>query len=416
MSKKEKTKTATSPSRRLKIWEVEQCYLCSIVGTCLSVVEMKKVTKKLKGVSTIGLTDYDLHSTFIDLVKSFSDNSRVVNKALDKKYQLSVRQVGRAKSAQDLLDFWEYGKENDRMAGSYWAIMTHPATTGKVIKAVYGEVHMQSHQACCSNRRLAKKVRELQDKEVILKEALQVAHNDSRIRSAWQQEEIAELKLQVEKFQALETLLKKANDKIQALEQGAEVAEFKETISQLQADKVKSERTISRLKEALNTISLQHEKISKKNEQLSSEIDESRHENHTLQSLLQTDNVDCKCQGCEESHCPGPDLCGRRLLYVGGKPNMVPHYRKLVESRGGKFIHHDGGKEEQRTSLCKMLVQADAVICPINCVSHDACLRAKRFCKSSSKPFVTMRSAGLSALARGLEQIAHNTPANQVEN
>ena len=52
-----------------------------------------------------------------------------------------------------------------------------------------------------------------------------------------------------------------------------------------------------------------------------------------------------------------------------------------------------------------MLTTADAVLCPIDCVSHDACNCVKKMCKRFQKPFVLMRSAGLSSLAKGLSEI-----------
>jgi len=84
---------------------------------------------------------------------------------------------------------------------------------------------------------------------------------------------------------------------------------------------------------------------------------------------------------------------------------MVPHYKQLVEKHGGRFIHHDGGKEASRNILPKMLGSADAVLCPVDCVSHYACNCVKKICKRYQKPFVMMRSSGLSSLAKGLSDI-----------
>ena len=48
------------------------------------------------------------------------------------------------------------------------------------------------------------------------------------------------------------------------------------------------------------------------------------------------------------------------------------------------------------------------MLCPVDCVSHGACLRAKRFCKRAAKPFVPLRSAGLSSFVGGLRLIAEH--------
>jgi hypothetical protein len=124
--------------------------------------------------------------------------------------------------------------------------------------------------------------------------------------------------------------------------------------------------------------------------------------------LLQFMNQEEPCEICADQDtekCPGRNLCGQTVLYVGGLNKMVPHYRQMVENLGGCFIHHDGGKEVSRNILPKMLITADAVLCPIDCVSHDACNCVKKMCKQNRKPFVLMRSASLSSLARGLTHI-----------
>jgi hypothetical protein len=53
-----------------------------------------------------------------------------------------------------------------------------------------------------------------------------------------------------------------------------------------------------------------------------------------------------------------------------------------------------------------MIHSADAVLCPVDCVSHDACLRIKRLCKRAAKRFVPLRSASLSAFIVGLQEVA----------
>lgn len=114
--------------------------------------------------------------------------------------------------------------------------------------------------------------------------------------------------------------------------------------------------------------------------------------------------VDCgTCDEKSQNSCRGIGLSGKTVLYVGGRANMISHYRQMVEKYGGICLHHDGGKERSRNLLPRMLSGADVVLCPIDCVSHDACKCVKKMCKRSCKPFVMMRSSGLSSLAKGLE-------------
>jgi Uncharacterized protein conserved in bacteria (DUF2325) len=124
-----------------------------------------------------------------------------------------------------------------------------------------------------------------------------------------------------------------------------------------------------------------------------------------------------ECDGLEAVLRSGPangtgdtppvlDLTGRRVVYVGGRAGLIPHLRALVERSNGTFIHHDGGMQENDARLGDVLSQGDAILCPVDCVSHGACTMAKRVCKQRATPFVPLRSSGLSAFVCGLRQIA----------
>ena len=71
----------------------------------------------------------------------------------------------------------------------------------------------------------------------------------------------------------------------------------------------------------------------------------------------------------------------------------------------GRFDHHDGGREDNRQRLEVMLGSADAVFCATDCVSHDAYLRLKRYCKRHRKPCFLLRSSGMGCFAQALAGI-----------
>lgn len=105
--------------------------------------------------------------------------------------------------------------------------------------------------------------------------------------------------------------------------------------------------------------------------------------------------------------CPqtGLPCAARCLLYVGGRVRLCRHYRALAEQNGWSFMHHDGGLEAGLGRLAAVLPRADAVICPVDCVSHGAMQRIRHFCKQSPTQLVLLRSASLSAFARALERL-----------
>ena len=71
-------------------------------------------------------------------------------------------------------------------------------------------------------------------------------------------------------------------------------------------------------------------------------------------------------------------------------------------------------EEEPPDALLRALPSVDCVFCPVSCVSHDACLRAKRACQKLNTPFVPLRSAGQSAFAKALRSLVEGDGHGQV--
>ena len=98
-------------------------------------------------------------------------------------------------------------------------------------------------------------------------------------------------------------------------------------------------------------------------------------------------------------------LSGKTLLYVGGRTNQVPMLRKLAEERGADLIHHDGGLAESAQSLAVLTSRADAVLFPVDCVSHSAAKMVKRMCKQLGKSYFPLRRSGLASFAAFIERL-----------
>ncbi len=99
-------------------------------------------------------------------------------------------------------------------------------------------------------------------------------------------------------------------------------------------------------------------------------------------------------------------LEGRSFLYVGGRDCQVAHLREIASSYGAELIHHDGGLREAVSRIDRVLPSVDCVFCPIDCISHDACLRVKTGCKKWGKAFVPLRNGSKSSLARALQDLS----------
>lgn len=93
----------------------------------------------------------------------------------------------------------------------------------------------------------------------------------------------------------------------------------------------------------------------------------------------------------------------RSFLYVGGRDCQVAHLRAIASNFGAELIHHDGGLREAVSRIDTVLPSVDCVFCPIDCISHDACLRVKSGCKKFGVAFVPLRNSSKSSLERALQ-------------
>ena len=100
----------------------------------------------------------------------------------------------------------------------------------------------------------------------------------------------------------------------------------------------------------------------------------------------------------------------RSFLYVGGRDCQVAHLREIASAHGAELIHHDGGLREAVSRIDTVLPSVDCVFCPIDCISHDACLRVKTGCKKFGKTFVPLRNGSKSSLDRALQEMRDGRP------
>ena len=106
-------------------------------------------------------------------------------------------------------------------------------------------------------------------------------------------------------------------------------------------------------------------------------------------------------------------LNGKCLLYVGGRQKTVCRLRNLVEDLNGRFIYHDGGIEKSMKELVSAVTRADAVVFPVDCISHGSAIKVKRLCQQNLKPFITLRTSGIGSLITGLKDETLNLHLHQ---
>lgn len=417
-------KESTVGQRRRKIWQIHSGYHCSIIGACLSRKDLKQIAKKKIFSLESGVDSFAIHRVLTTIADERFPKTRALNKILDHKFRASIRRYASLSSDEEVEEQWNKDlNSEDTISGAFWAIMTLPFCGKDLLDRVYGDCHMVGYDIFALHSTNARKTESLQRQIGTLQLSLEktkAGYEKERECIRWELEELQKSKAEflrqrlvnghlVEENAVLKAKFKKQEGGEELTSLRIELALLKKENEKLKRtsliDSEKSARSAQQSLEANAQIgSLQNERDELKvfNTELKEEIS-------SLEGMFQVSiGSKADCDTCEEKHlhrCEGVGLSGRAVLYVGGRNNMVAHYREMVETNGGIFLHHDGGKENSKNLLPKMLSGADAVLCPVDCVSHDACKCVKKICKRNSKPFVMMRSAGLSSLAKGLETI-----------
>ena len=401
----------TAPaSRRRLLWEVWDGYHCSICGTCLSFAELRKIAAKAGLQFEPDESEHGIHGHFVQLASKPGRVAKLIQKLLDRKYRNAVERFRRAKSEVQVAALWSRALAEGDVPGPYWALMTHPRTTTALMMRAFGEVHMLSHLAGATNRADIRRLRALEVERQELAEQLATARCRLSEREAEQrrltQTHDAEKRALTDRLQAAlsaEARLEQTEERLRNYEEGEAVRELHARNIELASELDEARRELgselqrrSAIEHKLSALDAAHQEMSSTVQALNTECD-------ALESMLQLGIDDAR--GGAGELAARVDLCGRRVAYVGGRAGIVSHFRALVERLNGHFIHHDGGIEDHEGQLGRILGQADVVLCPVDCVSHRACLRAKRFCKRTAKPFVPLRSAGLSSFVTGLRRV-----------
>jgi len=371
---------AEKKTARKRIWDLSAHYHCSIIGTCLSAGELRKLLVKLD-MAAPGDSDHDLHGRGVGLACRQDLAGKLLNKALDDRHQVSINRHGRAKTEAELRALWQEDVKAGDIPGGYWAVMTHPLAGHGLVREVFGYVHMLSHLVGAANRADIRRLQQLEAQNAELMEKLER-----------QQAQIFDMT--AERDAANQRLRENLNARIAtpALPGDSRDQEITALRRQLAAEAGRRALAEERLAQA-NAMTAQARETAReagqRAEALQAELD-------AVERGLRT--------GAEmpEDAAPPMALDGLTLLYVGGRPTQMPHIRQAAAERGGKLLHHDGGIEDNDLILASMVSRADIIFFPVDCVSHGAVGTVKRTCRSEGKKYVPLRSAAVTSFIAGL--------------
>jgi hypothetical protein len=386
---------AASARRRIALWEQGDSVHCSIVGTCASVADLRRVARKTGIEVAPDTPDYDVHGHFVRLSTTDCAFSRAFQKLLDSRFEGALRRVGRTREADALDALWNEMCERGQVAAAYWAFMTHAHVPGALRARIFGEVHMWSHLAGASFRRKNEEAAALRDQLAEAEDRARRVENGLREALAARDRELAGLREQVARLRA-DRPQAAAAEAGPAGEAGALRRRLDKTARALQSARARARMAEARLRQ----------------------IETGRERSLPARTgavpapVAQVSGI--QAQPSPARAAAGPGERPRAILYVGGMHGHRDRLRGIAEAFNATFLHHDGGVEDAPQRLDHLLPSVDCVFCPVNCVSHDACLRAKKICQKLNKPFVPLRSTGQTAFRKALQDLVTAGPAIQI--
>ena len=360
---------------RAKLWEMNGSIHCSIIGTCLTTAELRRVMAKALGVDVSGTSDHDLHAHAVSLCAPQGLAAKLLHKALDARHELSIKRFARLHGEAAVLDAWAEHRRAGDIPGAYWAVLTHPDVGLDGLRRAFGDVHMLSHLVGAANRADIRRLQALEEENAALR--AKVDRQQLRLHEA-----VSTRDSTIRRLGAL------AAGQIAGNADSADddaLAALRHLVTDLQGrlgrETGRRERLEARLAEA--------QEVAQRSEARAAEAESSCAAAQEEAAVLERHRIGTG------SSFSAPPLPAQRILYVGGRPGTVDGLRELLEPAGGTLLAHDGGRHDHPSLLPGLISQADQVAFPVDCISHDAALTVKRVCRQLGKPWTPLRSSGL---------------------
>lgn len=374
--------------RRTRLAELDSHLHCSIIGTCLSTHELRKLVPRFTELDRQRASDLEIHHAAVELAIAGGAGGKALHKALDERYAGAILRFDQAHDEEALLALWNEALKNGDIPPAYWALMTHPYATMPVRQAAFGELHMLSHLVGAANRADIRRLVALEEENAALRD--KVERQQSRLHEIGTQRDaaIAQLTEQVVKLTAhaerqpsadtttLAEAVKTLQDKLKEAEQRLALHTSRREAAEQRA--LQDQGTAQALRESRDQALALLKVVQSECHAL---------ERATLDALDQADTRRAGLAGVE----------GKRVVYVGGRPSSNAALKALVSSAGGELVVHDGGVEDRKGLLAAALPGADLVVFPVDCIDHDSMNMLKRVCERHQVDYHPLRTASVAS-------------------
>nr|WP_315595733.1 DUF2325 domain-containing protein [uncultured Cupriavidus sp.] len=373
--------------RRPGLTDLDAHFHCSIIGTCLSTGELRRIVQSAISLAK-DADDIEIHHDAVSLANQGGQGARAIQKALEQRHGAAVRQFASATDADAVLARWNHALASGDIPGAYWATMTHPATSPAVRKKAFGDVHMLSHLVGAANRADIRRLVALESENQALK--AQAAEQQVRIQGMGA--EHAEALRQVHEEVAVLRGRQQATSPAvfaDAVDRQALIMAQAQRIATAEAREAHASEIVKTLQDEIDNLRLQ--------------LEAARSEASAVESLV------AELHARNDETCIDPRaLADKQIVYVGGRPGTISTIKALVERAGGRFQDHDGGLEDRKGRLPAMIASADVVVFPVDCVDHDSVNTLKRVCQHHGIAYHPLRSASVASFVDLMQRLGLN--------
>jgi hypothetical protein len=384
-------------ARRTRLVDVDSYIHCSIIGTCLTTAELRKlIPRHAPALDRHTASDLEIHHTAVELSTSGHAAAKELNKALDTRHALVIKRFKAAADEAALGALWREALAHGDVPGAYWALLTHPLCSLALRDQAFGDVHMLSHLVGASNRADLRRLSALEQECARLKE-----------QNALQQARLQELGAQ--KHEAVE----------RAERSDAELGKLRAYCASLTS--FESADELAQVRAALSSREQQLSLQTARRAELEGLLQASEQAAGALRGELgqmQADDVVVRAEvGALEQMLAQalqrksgaatlPQLRGQCVVYVGGRPQTTAILARLMAAAGGELLVHDGGIEDRKGMLAAMVSRAQAVAFPVDCISHNAMHVAKTLATRSAIACHPLRTASIASFVELLHRLA----------
>lgn len=366
-------------ARRRLLWELDgECH-GPLLGSCWSAPQLRQLSDKLFGGHS-SLDDFELHAATVAQCATRNKLSLALQRQLDRDAAPWLRRAAAAATPDALHTLWTEALDGGEVGPALWAVWGDARCDEALRARLHKDLYLLQHA------RIATWTADKADRHTLQAEMQALCAEQRRLQqrqARWRSEALAER-------DALRTQLARSREHAAALQ--AQLDRLR------QAAPVPAELPAGRaaLVQQVAALTLQLARLQR--------ADEAPAAPPPSVARVAADRA-------MPAVPLSPDaLRATRVLCVGGRSGHVPLYREFVERHGGRFVHHDGGVEDNPHRLDAQLAAADLVVCQAGCLNHNAYSRVKDHCKRSGKPCVYLDKPGAGSFERALS-VARETTA-----